>query len=145
MLLDLNSALANVQHELADAREKQERLNAYIESLQAEAHGLELALARHSGEAEVRSASNGEATRWKRLARTDAILAVLEEVDTAMGPADITKALHSKGRDDKRDHVAAALAYLKRKGRVEHEEFGKWTVRGSEAQRDLGVEGGDAP
>ena len=149
MLLDLDSALEDVQRALADAREEQERLNAHIESLQAEAHGLQLALARHSGGAESRSASNGEATKWKRLARTDAVVTVLHTEPKALGPAEITKILHSKGRDDERDHVAAALAYLKRKGRVDHVGPGQWTVNllddEEESQTPLGFEGGDAP
>jgi hypothetical protein len=146
MLLDLDGALQDVETELAAARERQEKLTAYIESLQAEAHGLRLALARHSGDSEVASASNGQAARWRRYPRTDAILAVLEEADTPMGPADITRELHTKGREDERAHVAAALAYLKRKGRVQHLTLGEWAAREpQETQVDLGLEGGDVP
>ena len=62
-----------------------------------------------------------------------------------LGPAQITKALHKRGREDPRDHVAAALAYLKRKGRVEHVGPGKWTVEAAEgSQAPISIEGGDA-
>ena len=149
-MLDLNTlreALDNVRGELTSARARQEELASYIESLQAEARGLELALARHNGQSDSDATATQEASRWRRMARTDAVLSVLEQSDKPLGAADITKVLHANGRDDARDHVAACLAYLKGKGRVEHlEDVGKYAVEtNSDSQAPpLGFEGGDA-
>jgi hypothetical protein len=144
MRLDLNSALEDVRQELSSAQTRLEKLAAYIESLKAEERGLTLALSRHNGHSSEEAPSGGDTAKWQRMTRTDAILAVLIEAEKSMGPAEIAKALHDKGREDPRDHVAAALAYLKRKGRVDHGDVGEWSVGLDEPEEEsqLGLEGG---
>ena len=127
-MLDLKSALEDVDRELKDAHEQQQRLTGTIESLEAEARGLELAIARHNGQVQEMVAANGETAAWRKMPRTDAVIRVLAEADEPLGPAGITGELHQHGREDRRDPVAATLAYLKKKGRVSHESYGMWTV-----------------
>ena len=143
--LDLHSALEDVRQELASSQARLEKLSAYIESLKVEERGLELALSRHNGQLSEETPSVGDAAKWKGMARTDAILAVLTQAEEPMGPAEIARVLHDRGRDDPRDHVAAALAYLKRKGRVDHGDVGEWSVglEASDEESRLDLEGGD--
>lgn len=146
-MLDLNplkTALEDVKRELLAARSAQEQLANRIESLQAEARGLELAIARHTGQSG--DATGESSSRWRRMNRTDAVLAVLTDSEIPLGAAGITRVLHEHGRDDPRDHVAATLAYLKNKGSVEHhEDIGKYSVEADSDTRSLGFEGGDSP
>jgi hypothetical protein len=149
-LQPLKEALENVQHELATAHSEQERIAHKIETLQAEARGLELFIARHNGHDDEDAATDRQQTsRWRRMSRTDAVEAALDESDRPLGAADITKVLRAKGRDDPRDHVAATLAYLKRKGRVEHHDsinkYSKDHVVPVQLSPFDGFGGGDSP
>ena len=144
-MIDLKSALDDVRHELATAREQQQSLIAHIESLEAEAHGLELAVARHNGHGAEAAVVRSEVSNWRKMSRTDAILQILEESSQPLGPAEITAALHAQGRNDRRDPVAAALAYLKTKNRVHHVDYGKWTTKNRAVGSPGVIEGGGPP
>lgn len=127
-MLNVQDALDDVTRELDAATRDQAAIQNKIETLEAEKRGLELFLARHSGRGEEAVTANGAAQEWLRLSRTSAVLRVLSDHDYPLSPAEITERLRSHGRSDRRDPVAAALAYLKREGRVEHVGIGAWTV-----------------
>jgi hypothetical protein len=65
-----------------------------------------------------------------RLPRTDAAEVALREKVAELagpaGPADIERYFRAHGRDDKRDHISAAMAYLKSKHRAYTVGHAKW-------------------
>jgi hypothetical protein len=73
-----------------------------------------------------------EVREWQELARTDAIMRVLHEIDEPLSPAEIAQALVARGRDDPAHHVSAALAHLKNSGRVRQVARGQWVRADSE-------------
>ncbi|MGD0894954.1 MAG: hypothetical protein ABSA08_02890 [Acidimicrobiales bacterium] len=74
---------------------------------------------------------------WAHLARTDAVLAVLNEVGTPMSPDQIASALTNKGREgDSAKYVSAALSGLRQAGRVENVGHALWQVA---SQRGMGA------
>jgi len=139
-LLDqLRTALDETDEALRVARAERDRILAEIETLESERRGLDLAIARRNGSSE----QTDDSGHWRRLNRTDAVVAVLNESDESLGPAEITERLIRHGRDDKRDSVAAALAYLKRTGRVSHIGTAAWTL--PRLEMSSVVDGGDSP
>jgi len=149
--MDLETVLQETRQSLSDAIDQREELELLIANLEAELHGLELAVQRRqrstlaqgdSAESASVADDRRQSRLWSRKSRTDAIVDVLAELyPQTLGPKDITDQLHKKGRDDERDSVAAALAYLKGRGRVERVDYGAWR---SVPKRDtLPIEGGD--
>ena len=136
LLHQLRTALSETDDALDAARHDRAELDVRIESLEMERRGLELAIARRNG-----TAPDANGDTWRRMARTDAVIKILEESDGPLSPIEVTEQLHRHGRDDRRDPVAAALAYLKRDNRVRHVGPAQWTVY----KPQLLLEGGDSP
>ena len=111
------------------AEVRHDEVEAEITSLEIEIKGLQLAVARRSGEQPSENrVSPREAKRWRERTRTDAIVAVLEESEDPLGPADITGKLRDVGRDDLRHYVAASLAYLQKQRRVHRTGRARWVA-----------------
>jgi hypothetical protein len=69
---------------------------------------------------------------WSRMARTDAIAALLEQTGRPMSPAEMSEVLMSRGRkEDTARLVSASLSHLRRQGRVESAGHGVWVHAGS--------------
>jgi hypothetical protein len=107
----LRSELEQVNSELAAAEVEYASLGAKIKGLQARSEALTRALsgmAGHSGKASITKP------------RTDAIVDVLMASDTEMTINDVIAALHHNGRDhESYDNVAADMAYLADRGRID--------------------------
>lgn len=73
---------------------------------------------------------------WASKTRTDATFDVLNEAARPLSPKAIARALRRVGRDDSPRDVSAALAHLKRNGRVHSPEYGAWAVLDIEATND---------
>jgi hypothetical protein len=139
----LEEVLAETNKELAEVIRRIQGLQKRAEDLKAEKMGLQMALARRVARSQERkervldtavavmdaAVTAHDAFTWRSLTRTDAILRLLRETDQSISPTDISKMLRSRGReDDTPDYVSAALAYLKRNGKVERSGYGKWIL-----------------
>lgn len=131
-------ARQEIEDDLRELAKRAERLERERDEIRLEEQGYRLALARHFPDsAPVRetsaSASNalfaiedGIAT----MARTDAVEFAVRHLSREPGevatPAEIEEFLRARGRDDSRDAIGAALAYLNRNGRVQNVSRGRW-------------------
>jgi hypothetical protein len=107
----LRSELEQVNSELAAAEVEYASLGAKIKGLQAQSEALTRALSGMAGR-------SGKASTTKP--RTDAIVDVLMASDAEMTINDVIAALHDSGRDHENyDNVAADLAYLADRGRID--------------------------
>jgi hypothetical protein len=106
----LRSELEQVHSELAAAKVEYASLGAKIKGLQAQSEALTQALSGMAGHSSRASITKP---------RTDAIVDVLMASDTEMTINDVIAALHNSGRDENYDNVAADLAYLADRGRVD--------------------------
>ncbi len=126
--MDLETALADAEASLADAERQLAELTERIETLSIEKRGLELSLARHRGEsspAERPKALNP----WVPLARTDAIIKIMEEASDPLSPTSIVKTLADVGREGDTSHnVSAALSYLQGQNKVRSLGRGRWVL-----------------
>lgn len=68
-------------------------------------------------------------TEWRTLPRTDAVAQMMAQQNRPLRPMELSKLLISSGRsDDSTRNVSAALAYLKKQGRVESASPGYWIL-----------------
>ena len=82
---------------------------------------------------EVASAeSHGD---WTSLNHMDAALRALSEANRPLSPQDIVRALRAVGRSDSNDQVRAALAALKRHGRVSLMGRAQWVATAANLSR----------
>jgi septal ring factor EnvC (AmiA/AmiB activator) len=107
----LKSELDQVTSELTTAETEAASLGAKIAGLQARQAALRKTLA----DRERRSA---EPSSIAAMFRTDAIVAVLNEVGAEISIKDVVAALGDAGRHETYDNVGSDLAYLTEKGRV---------------------------
>ena len=108
---NLRSELEQVHSELAAAQVEYVSLGAKIKGLQARSEALAQAISGMAGR-------SGKASIIKP--RTDAIVEVLMASDAEMTINDVIAALHNSGRDHETyDNVAADLAYLADRGRID--------------------------
>jgi hypothetical protein len=107
----LKSELDQVGSELTTAETEYASLGAKIAGLQAR----EAALRKTLADIERRSA---EPSGIAAMFRTDAIVAVLNDVDAEMSIKDVVVALEDAGRGETYDNVGSDLAYLTGQGRV---------------------------
>jgi hypothetical protein len=107
----LKSELDQVTSELTTAETEAASLGAKIAGLQARQAALRKTLA----DRERRSA---EPSSIAAMFRTDAIVAVLNEVGAEISIKDVVAALEDAGRHETYDNVGSDLAYLTEKGRV---------------------------
>lgn len=107
----LKSELDQVTSELTTAETEYASLGAKIAGLQARQAALRKTLT----DRERRSA---EPSGIVAMFRTDAIVAVLNDVDAEMSIKDVVAALEDAGRDETYDDVGSDLAYLTGQGRV---------------------------
>ncbi len=132
--MDLAAALTDAEQALAELLKTRSELDGAIEDRQAEIYGLQLALSRHRPEDEneiifpVDLGPEASGKYWRGLARVDAIDKVLTTMETPMGPTEISEYLGGMGRNDTPNDVSAALAYLKRIGRVVRVGRARWTT-----------------
>lgn len=146
--MDLIQTLEESRKALADALDRRTQLDKEINDLEKEVVGLEIAVERRGGRGDAPTFSEAtvtptkDARRWARKPRTQAVTDALKDIyPKTLGPRALTDVLHQYGRDDERDSVAAALAYLKNAKRVERVGYGEWRYRFPEEQ--LPIEGGD--
>jgi hypothetical protein len=147
----LEAALAEVQAAIPGAQAKAEKAARHVAELLDEERGLQLALARRTAPAgasttvstvgvdpvlvtpptepaapEVAPAEpHGD---WASLSHMDAALRALTEAKRPLSPKDIVRALRAVGRSDSNDQVRAALAALKRRGRVSLPARAQWVA-----------------
>ncbi|MGH8823521.1 MAG: hypothetical protein ACRDVN_03470 [Jiangellaceae bacterium] len=128
--MELQAALRRTEEMLAAAREALRLAAEEVESLEVEHRGLTLAVARHRGDSPPPMVGESEQATWLGMTRADAVEAMLTKEDRPIGPAELSRLLVAKGRrNDKPNYVAAALDYLKRRGRVESLGVGQWVPK----------------
>lgn len=139
----LRQVLTETEVLLAQAEGELRRLEERVRALLAERQGLHLALVRHRAggsetptrarslaEPVVESARASRSVPWLDLSRSEAVLQVLGAENRPMSRLDIVGALADVGRvEDDADAVSAALAYLRRTGKVERVAAGQWSAR----------------
>lgn len=80
---------------------------------------------------------NGSDAPWRPMPRNHAILRLLRETGEPLGPAEIAQMMAERGREnDSPNYVSAALANLKKQGKVYSPVFGKWTTADREPPGD---------
>ena len=137
---ELKAALEESLAAKEAAEVRHDEVEAEITSLGIEIKGLQLAVARRSGEQpSENSVSPREAKRWRKHTRTDAIVAVLEKSEDPLGPADITDFLRNVGRDDLRHYVAASLGYLQKQRRVHRTGRAQWVAGPGPPRNELTI------
>jgi hypothetical protein len=72
---------------------------------------------------------------WASLNHMDAVLRALSEANRPLSPQDIVRALRAVGRSDSNDQVRAALAALKRRGRVSLMGRAQWVATAANLSR----------
>ena len=72
---------------------------------------------------------------WASLNHMDAVLRALSEANRPLSPQDIVRALRAVGRSDSNDQVRAALAALKRHGRVSLMGRAQWVATAANLSR----------
>lgn len=136
--------LSKVESEIEVLTDQQRDLEARADDIRAEIHGLELAQKRYSGVPPVAEVEEDrQLTRWRRMPRTDAIVAVLRE-EGPLGPSGIRKALVERGRSDSAHKVSASLTHLQHRNRVQNPRFGEWVAVTSESPAQLSVDSADS-
>ena len=148
---EAHSEIERWQSEVAKLQKGLDEAKSHIDKLAMEAKGYDLALERHGeqvGDAqqrfdelnevdEVDGSGGPETSRspdFSSMARTDAVMAILTEQPEGMSPAEIRDAMHEVGREDQREAVSAALAYLKKSGRVRSPRRGLYIAHPSERE-----------
>lgn len=140
--LVLRQVLAETDDLLAQAELDLRRLEERTRLLQAERQGLRLALARCGGggglafaDASSQPVSSDEPTGareptpWLHLSRAEAVLETLIREGRPLPRLEIVELLAGAGRsNDDADAVSAALAYLRRTGRVQRAGSGQWVT-----------------
>lgn len=129
----LRKLLEETERPLALAEQELRAAQENVARIQAERYGLELALARHTGEPAPQpqpepweSPAKAGDPEWLPLDRSSAIERVLAEAGQPLHRKEIVKRLHMHGRDDSLNNVSAALAYLGRNDRVKGKGRGVW-------------------
>lgn len=132
--------------EIRNLRQECERLEMKLEELQQEEQGYRLALARRFPDVAGMSVPVSSPTPSAQAglfalpddlvtqSRSDAVEAairVLTRTASVASPAAIEEFLRSRGRDDTRDAIGAALAYLNRTDRVKNVGRGQWRLKES--------------
>ncbi len=127
--MDLETALADADAALAVAEQELVELRERIEALTTEKRGLELSLARHRGEPAHPKEATKTDNAWTRLARTNAIIKVMEDARDPLSPADVVRTLSAVGREGDTSHnVSAALSYLQGQKKVRSLGRGRWVL-----------------
>jgi hypothetical protein len=152
----LEAALAETEAAIPAAQAEAEAASRRLAGLLDEVRGLQLALARRTppvavsttrtsttvktvgvdavlgappaepAESEVASAEPSGGGDWASLNHMDAVLRALTEAKRPLSPKDIVRALRVVGRPDTNDQVRAALAALKKRGRVSLKGRAQW-------------------
>jgi hypothetical protein len=155
----LEAALAEVKAAIPGAQAEAEKAARHVAALLDEERGLQLALARRTASAGASTtvktvgvdavlvapptepaapeiASAEPYGDWTSLNHMDAVQRALTEAKRPLSPQDIVRALRAVGRSDSNEQVRAALAALKRRGRVSLPARAQWvaTVEPSGAQ-----------
>jgi sarcosine oxidase gamma subunit len=130
--MDLTEALTNCDTALSAAQSEMQALTERIARLRDEKRGLELAIARLNGHA-TPAKSNG----WEAMSRPEAVLRLLQQHDSPMSPAEITRQLAEVGRPDDPRFVSAALSALRARRQVERVGPGEWVVLKDRTQDSL--------
>lgn len=125
-LAEAQSALEAAENESAEAKIK-------VERLRKEVAGLRRALSAYGHDDEpssvlVKSSLPQDASKWRSLTRTAAIERMFQEQDSDLHRKRLTTLLVERGRNDQIRDVSAALAYLKRVGRVSPLGDGYWRL-----------------
>lgn len=138
--MDIQELIQDAEVALGAAKQRQEDLEAKlaqvgteIEALHEELRGLRLAQARREGrppEDIDAEAETSEYEVWTKMTRLGAVERVLAESQGPKSPSAIARLLSERGRDDRPVLVSAALAHLKRQGRVVQAQYGLWTLPG---------------
>lgn len=129
---DLDSELARVRDELAEARVQEIRLAARITGLEAERDALMTALSRPS-------AAPPGTLALASMTKDRAIVAVLEASPRPLKIGEIVDALHDAGRPaEQYNGVSVYLDTLLKQGRVQRPERGLYTARGHDTDGDDG-------
>lgn len=155
----LEEVLAETDKELAEVTRQMQALQERAESLKAERMGLQMALTRRVAKSQERkdrvidsavavvegvstvAAGLSEAYLWRDLARTEAILRVMAEMNRPVSPTELSQMLRSRGRvDDSRDYVSAALAHLKKQKKVERAGYGLWILPSADSRKPLSLD-----
>lgn len=138
-----------VEADLAQTRARLAALQEKANVLREEHASFLAALRRRVPESEVvtdqvTADDRNEEARWIFMPRTDAVVKALAAVEPA-SPADVQAYLSERGRDDGRDLISAALAHLKRSGRVWRLGYSQWTStpppKNAESPADTGLSG----
>ncbi|WP_300591638.1 hypothetical protein [Microbacterium sp.] len=132
---------AETQQEVDRLRKELQQLEATIASLEQEEQGYRLALARRfpdTAGAHLPQPQPGDEPELfpleddlRKQSRSDAVetaVRVISKTEVSATPAHIEAFLHERGRDDTRDAIGAALAYLNRTGRVTNIARGQWRL-----------------
>jgi hypothetical protein len=132
---------ADTQREVDRLRKELQKLEAAIASLEQEEQGYRLALARRfpeAADAQLPQPQPGDEPELfpleddlRKQSRSDAVEAavrVITKTEPSATPTLIEEFLHERGRDDTRDAIGAALAYLNRNGRVTNIARGHWRL-----------------
>ena len=146
LMVDINTALQDAEADLAKFERSRTRLDEQIKAVKLEIAGLTAARNRYvHGQAERVAAEVSSADEWGDLTRTDAVLKIMATINRPASPTDIAKLLVKMGREENTNPVAAALAYLHQKGKVESLRRGAWVLASYKAEtNEVSEANGDA-
>jgi hypothetical protein len=124
--VDIDAALAALNKLVETKAEQVSELENEIAEIVDEIGALELIQQRLQG---VVLNDPPDAAKWRGMARSDAVLAVLNEYGGTMTNSSILAALRAKGRTkDTANYVAATLQHLKGYSAVSSPARGVWSL-----------------
>jgi len=135
ILDDAADAVRKKEEELEKAQREVERISQERDELRRERDTLAAVARRRFPGTTIQGQQGVSAFEdWADLPRTSAVLEAvrrLTEESPWASPGAIERFLREQGRDDTRDYVGAALAYLNRNEKVENKGRGRWALRHS--------------
>jgi hypothetical protein len=151
LVRETNEELASTSKALTVAQAQVSELQTKVETLRAERDAFLSALRRRSPNRPTPIAQpdpvpvasvSAEVAFWRKMNRVAAVERALAAIEPA-SPQEVQKYLSDAGRDDGRDLVSAALAHLKRAGRVERLGQAQWRTVRDDSQTTWPLEGQD--
>lgn len=134
MATDLAQIISDLEGKVEEARRIAEQLPSLEQRL---AVARELHAEYNGGPAVTNGAAHFDVVDWESLSRRKAILLVLQEAPGPLSPAAIALKLREHGRTgDESNAISAALANMKKAGKVVATGFAKWTTADREPPGD---------
>lgn len=146
MDVDLETVLARIQADRAEAEAQLRVIQGRLDELTSMEAGVQVAVSasRKYAPAALQATHHEDRTptqerRWATLTNMDAAVAALAEIGRPASTREVYEKLRSAGRPEDFEQVRAAFGYLKRKKKIERASAGLWQPPMVTGTRDADV------